>query len=160
MAMFLEDFKAGQVFETPARTVTEADVAAFAGLSGDYNPLHTDAEFCAKTPFGQRIAHGMLGMSIMTGLAARTGMLDGSALAFLGIEDWRFLKPVFFGDTIHVRITVAEVRPASKPGTGVLKRKLEIVNQRGEVAQAGTLLTLIRARPAVPSGRAGRASPA
>ena len=148
MAMFLEDFQAGQVFETPARTVTEADVTAFAGLSGDYNPLHTDAAFCAKTPFGQRIAHGMLGMSIMTGLAARTGMLDGSALAFLGIEDWRFLKPVFFGDTIRVRITVAEVRPASKPGTGVLKRKVEILNQRDEIAQAGTLLTLIRARPA------------
>lgn len=148
MTMYLEDFAAGQVFETPARTVTEADVVAFAGLSGDYNPLHTDAEFCAGTPFGQRIAHGMLGMSIMTGLAARTGMLDGSALAFLGIEDWRFLKPVLFGDTIRVRITVADVRAASKPGTGVLKRKVEILNQRGEVAQAGHLLTLIRARPA------------
>ena len=109
---------------------------------------HTDAEFCAKTPFKQRIAHGMLGMSIMTGLTARTGMLDGSALAFLGIEDWKFQKPVFFGDTIRVRITVAEVRPASKPGTGVLKRKVEILNQRDEIAQAGTLLTLIRARPA------------
>ena len=109
MAMYLEDFKAGQVFDTPARTVTEADVVAFAGLSGDYNPLHTDAEFCAKTPFKQRIAHGMLGMSIMTGLAARTGMLDGSALAFLGIEDWRFQKPIFFGDTIHARTTIADV---------------------------------------------------
>ena len=148
MTMYLEDFNAGQVFETPARTVTEADVVAFAGLSGDYNPLHTDAEFCAKTPFKQRIAHGMLGMSIMTGLTARTGMLDGSALAFLGIEDWRFLKPILFGDTIRVRITVADVRAASKPGTGVLKRKVEILNQRGEVAQAGHLLTLIRARPA------------
>lgn len=148
MAMYLEDFKVGQVIETPARTITEADVVAFAGLSGDYNPLHTDAEFCAKTPFKQRIAHGMLGMSIMTGLTARTGMLDGSALAFLGIEDWKFLKPVFFGDTIRVRITVADVRTASKPGTGVLKRKVEIVNQRDEVAQSGHLLTLIRSRPA------------
>ena len=148
MAMYLEDFKVGQVIETPARTVTEADVVAFAGLSGDYNPLHTDAEFCAKTPFKQRIAHGMLGMSIMTGLTARTGMLDGSALAFLGIEDWKFQKPVFFGDTIRVRITVADVRAASKPGTGVLKRMVEIVNQRDEVAQSGHLLTLIRSRPA------------
>lgn len=148
MTMYLEDFKAGQVFETPARTITEADVVAFAGLSGDYNPLHTDAEFSAKTPFKQRIAHGMLGMSIMTGLAARTGMLDGSALAFLGIEDWKFQKPILFGDTIKVRITVADIRAASKPGTGVLKRQVEIVNQRGEVAQAGTLLTLVRARPA------------
>ena len=148
MTMYLEDFKAGQVFETPARTVTEADVVAFAGLSGDYNPLHTDAEFCAKTPFKQRIAHGMLGMSIMTGLAARTGMLDGSALAFIGIEDWKFQKPIFFGDTIHARTTIADVRAASKPGQGVVKRRIEIVNQRGEVAQAGTFVTLVRTRPA------------
>jgi acyl dehydratase len=147
MPMYLEDFKAGQVFTTPARTITEADVAAFAGLSGDYNPLHTDAEFSAKTAYKQRIAHGMLGMSIMTGLGSRTGMLDGSALAFLGIEEWKFQKPIFFGDTIHVKMTVADVRPASKPGSGVLKRFVEIVNQRGEVAQAGTLVTLVRARP-------------
>ncbi|MSQ55268.1 MAG: dehydratase [Betaproteobacteria bacterium] len=147
MPMYLEDFKVGQVYTTPARTITEADVAAFAGLSGDYNPLHTDAEFSAKTAYKQRIAHGMLGMSIMTGLGSRTGMLDGSALAFLGIEEWKFQKPIFFGDTIHVKITVADVRPASKPGTGVLKRFVEIVNQRGEVTQAGTLVTLVRARP-------------
>lgn len=147
MPMYLEDFEVGAVFTTPARTITEADVAAFAGLSGDYNPLHTDAEFAANTPFRQRIAHGMLGMSIMTGLGARTGMMEGSALAFLGIEDWKFQKPILFGDTIHVKIRVTGVRAASKPGTGVIKRFVEIVNQRGEVAQAGTLATLVRARP-------------
>ena len=122
-------------------------MAAYAGLSGDYNPLHTDAEFAAKTPFKQRIAHGMLGMSVMTGLASRTGMLDGSALAFLGIEEWKFQKPIFLGDTIHVRMTVADIRPSSRPGSGVLKRLVEIVNQRGEVTQSGRLVTLIRARP-------------
>ena len=147
MPMYLEDFKQGQEFTTPARTITEADVTAFAGLSGDYNPLHTDAEFSAKTPFKQRIAHGMLGMSVMTGLASRTGMLDGSALAFLGIEEWKFQKPIFLGDTIHVRMTVVDIRPSSKPGSGVLKRLVEIVNQRGEVTQSGRLVTLIRARP-------------
>lgn len=147
MPMYLEDFQQGQEFTTPARTITEADVAAFAGLSGDYNPLHTDAEFAAKTPFKQRIAHGMLGMSVMTGLASRTGMLDGSALAFLGIEEWKFQKPIFLGDTIHVRMTVADIRPSSRPGSGVLKRLVEIVNQRGEVTQSGRLVTLIRARP-------------
>jgi acyl dehydratase len=88
----------------------------------------------------------MLGMSVMTGLVARTGMLDGTALAFLGIEDWKFLKPVFLGDTIHVRMTVSGIRPSSKPGSGVLKRLVEIVNQRGEVTQSGSLVTLIRAR--------------
>jgi acyl dehydratase len=147
MPMYLEDFKAGQEFLTPARTITEGDVTAFAGLSGDYNPLHTDAEFSAKTQFGQRIAHGMLGFSVMTGLGSRLGIFDGSVLAFLGIEEWKFRKPIFIGDTIHARMTVAEVRPASKPGTGVLKRLVEVVNQRGEVAQSGTLVTLVRTRP-------------
>lgn len=148
MPMYLEDFHKGQEFLTPARTITESDVAAFAGLSGDYNPLHTDAEFASKTQYKQRIAHGMLGFSIMTGLGSRLGMLDGSALAFLGIEEWKFLKPIFFGDTIHAKITVADVRPSSKPGQGVLKRYVEIVNQRSEVTQAGTLVTLIRSKPA------------
>jgi acyl dehydratase len=145
--MYLEDFKAGQEFLTPARTITEGDVTAFAGLSGDYNPLHTDADFSAKTQFGQRIAHGMLGFSVMTGLGSRLGFFDGSVLAFLGIEDWKFRKPIFIGDTIHAKMSVAGVRPASKPGTGVLKRYVEIVNQRGEVTQSGTLVTLVRTRP-------------
>lgn len=146
MPMHLEDFKVGQETRTPARTVTEADVVAFAGLSGDFNPIHTDAEFAAATPFKQRIAHGALGLSIATGLGARTGMLDGTAIAFLGIEDWRFTRPIFFGDTVHVRMTVTEVRPSSKPGSGVLKRRMELLNQRGEVVQAGTFVTLVRSR--------------
>ena len=117
MPMHLEDFKAGQETRTPARTVTEADVVAFAGLSGDFNPIHTDAEFAAATPFKQRIAHGALGLSIATGLGARTGMLDGTAIAFLGIEDWKFSKPIFLGDTVQVRMTVTDVRASSKPGS-------------------------------------------
>jgi acyl dehydratase len=146
MPMVLEDFAAGQETRTPARTVTEADVTAFAGLSGDYNPIHTDAEFAAATPFRQRIAHGVLGLAIVTGLGSRTGMLDGTAIAFLGIEDWKFSKPILLGDTVHVRMTVTEVRPSSKPGSGVLKRKMELVNQRGEVVQSGVFVTLVRAR--------------
>ncbi|MDW8469673.1 MAG: MaoC/PaaZ C-terminal domain-containing protein [Burkholderiales bacterium] len=146
MPKYLEDFVAGERIETPARTVTEADVVAFAGLSGDYNPIHTDAEFAAGTPFGQRIAHGLLGLSIASGLAGRTGMLEGTALAFLAIEDWRFAKPILFGDTVRARITVLEARASSKPGAGVLKRRIELVNQRGEVVQGGTFVTLVKAR--------------
>jgi acyl dehydratase len=146
MAMFFEDFAVGQETKTPGRTVTEADVVAFSGLSGDYNPIHTNAEFAAATPFKQRIAHGALGLAIVTGLGGRTGMLDGTAIAFLGIEDWKFAKPIFLGDTVHVRMTVSEARPSSKPGSGVLKRKMELVNQRGEVVQSGTFVTLVRAR--------------
>lgn len=146
MAMFLEEFKAGDVMESPARTITESDVMAFAGLSGDYNPIHTDAEFAATTPFGQRIAHGLLGLSILSGLGSRSGALDGTALAFLGIEEWKFSKPILFGDTVRVRATVLEARNASRPGTGVLKRRMELLNQRGEVAQSGVFVTLVRAR--------------
>jgi acyl dehydratase len=146
LALYLEDFKAGQVMESPARTITESDVMAFAGLSGDYNPIHTDAEFAAGTPFGQRIAHGLLGLAILSGLGSRGGTLDGTALAFLGIEEWKFSRPILFGDTVRVRATVLESRKASKPGTGVLKRRMELLNQRGEVAQSGVFVTLVRAR--------------
>lgn len=146
MPLFLEDFKAGDVMESPARTITESDVMAFAGLSGDYNPIHTDAEFAAATPFGQRIAHGLLGLSVLSGLGSRSGALDGTALAFLGIEEWKFAKPILFGDTLRVRATVLEARKASRPGTGVLKRRMELLNQRGEVAQSGVFVTLVRAR--------------
>lgn len=146
MAMTIEDFAAGQVMKTAARTVTEADVVAFAALSGDYNAIHTDAEYAKHTAFGQRIAHGMLVFSIATGLGVRTGVLDGTVLAFLGIEAWKFLKPVLIGDTIHLRWTVLEARMSSKPGSGVLKRRMEVVNQRGEVVQAGITVTLVRAR--------------
>jgi len=144
--MYLEDFAVGQETRTPSRTVTEADVMAFAGLSGDYNPVHTDAEFAAATAFRQRIAHGALGLAIVTGLGSRTGMLEGTAIAFLGIEDWKFAKPVFFGDTVHVRMSVTAVRPSSKPGSGVLTRRMELVNQRGEVVQSGRFVTLVRSR--------------
>ena len=146
MPMYIEDFKTGQELTTAARTVTEADVVAFAGLSGDYNSLHTDAEYARGTQFGQRIAHGMLAFSIATGLGVRTGVLDGTVLAFLGIEDWKFLKPVFIGDTIRLRWTVTEARLSSKPGSGVLKRRMEILNQRDEIVQTGTTAALVKSR--------------
>lgn len=146
MPMYIEDFVPGQETQSAARTVTEADVVAFAGLSGDYNSIHTDAEYSRGTQFGQRIAHGMLVFSIATGLGVRTGVLDGTVLAFLGIEDWKFHQPVFIGDTIRLRWTVTEARPSSKPGSGVLKRRMEIVNQRGEVVQSGITVTLVKSR--------------
>jgi acyl dehydratase len=149
MPMHIEDFEVGQEMQTAARTVTEADVTAFAGLSGDYNSIHTDAEYARGTAFGERIAHGMLVFSIATGLGVRTGVLDGTVIAFLGIEDWKFLRPVFLGDTIRLRWTVTGARPSSKGGSGVLTRRMEIVNQRGEVVQAGTTVTLVKSRPRV-----------
>ncbi len=146
MPMYIEDFAAGQTLLTAGRTVTEADVVAFAGLSGDFNSIHTDAEYAQRTPYGQRIAHGLLVFSMASGLAVRTGVLDGTVMAFLGIEDWKFVKPVLIGDTIRLRWTVTEARAASKPGSGVLRRRLEILNQRDEVVQSGVTVTLVKSR--------------
>lgn len=141
--LYWDEFDVGQVFDTPARTVTEADVAAFAGLSGDYNPLHTDVEYCKETPFGERIAHGLLGLAFVSGLKARLGIMDGTTLAFLGIN-WSFKAPIRFGDTVHARITISDKRATSKPDRGVVVQSIELVNQRGEVVQCGEHTLLMR----------------
>ena len=142
----IEDFTAGQVDISRARTVTETDVVTYAWVSGDVNPMHTDAVHAAKSPIGQRIAHGTLGVSIVTGLSASLGYLEGSAIAALGIDEWRFLKPIFFGDTVHLRATVVSARPTSKPDRGVLVRKMELINQHGEVVQGGLMTTMVLTR--------------
>jgi len=143
--LFFEDFVEGQTVVSPARTVTEGDVMAFSGLSGDYNPLHTDAEFAAKSRFGRRIAHGLLGLSMASGLVARLGFIDGTAEAFLGL-DWKFRGPIYIGDTIHVRAEVARTRGMRRLGGGVVFFNVEVVNQRDEVVQKGVWRVLIRGR--------------
>lgn len=144
MVKYYSDFEKGEEFVTPARTITETDVTNFSGLSGDYNPLHTNEEFAKETIFGERITHGLLGISIATGLIFRTGIFDGSTIAFLGIEDWSFKKPILIGDTIHVRLTIEDIRKSSKEGRGVLIRKVDIINQKDEVVQSGLLPLLVK----------------
>src|SRR6185503_7014778 len=112
---FFSDFQVGQAFTSVGRTVTEADVVLFAGLSGDYNPLHTDETFAAKTPFGRRIAHGMLSVAISTGLGQTLGIFEGTTIALVG-QTFEYKGPVFFGDTIRLRLTVESVTPSSKGG--------------------------------------------
>lgn len=143
MAMFFDDFNVGDTFTSPARTVIESDVAMFAGLSGDYNPLHTDAEFCKDTIFGEKIAHGLLGLSILTGLSTRLGIFDGSAIAFLGINDWKFKKPILINDTIHFEMEIIEKRETSKNDRGILFRSFKLINQKDEVVQDGVLPIMI-----------------
>lgn len=143
MGMYFEDFEVGQEFLSPARTITEADVVQFAALSGDYNPLHTDAEYARETQFGERIAHGLLGLAIASGLTGRLGLFEGTALAFLGV-DWRFTGPIFFGDTIRVKIKIAEKREAKKPDRGIIIRDTSVVNQRGEVVQQGKITIMVK----------------
>ncbi len=145
--LYFEDLEPGFDMTSPARTITEHDVCSFAGLSGDFNPLHTDAEFCQDTIFGQRIAHGMLGLSVATGLASRLGFLDGTALAFLGL-DWKFRNPILFGDTIRVVVAVAKSKPMPKMGGGIVTFDVRVLNQRDEVVQKGAWNMLIKARPA------------
>jgi len=130
---YLDDFKEGEVILTPARTVTEADVSCFAGLTGDYNPLHTSEEFAKDhSMFKTRIAHGLLGLSILSGLLNQTGLMEGTTIAFIESND-KFTGPLRFGDTVMGHVTVKEVKPSSKPGRGILKLYCELRNQNDEV---------------------------
>lgn len=133
---YFEDFEIGMVIETPRRTVTSTDIVNFACLSGDFNEVHTNFEYCEATPFGQPIAHGPLVYAIMGGLQYASGVNDGTLLALLGIDEWRMLKPVFHGDTVHMRATVESKKETSKPDRGVVAFKREFVNQRDEVVQS------------------------
>jgi acyl dehydratase len=144
--MHFEDFAEGQVFMTPARTIGEAEVAQFAQLTGDFNPVHTDAVFAASTRFGTRIAHGLLGLSLVPGLVARLGVFDGTAVAVLGIEGWEYRKPIRIGDTVRVRMTVSATRPTSDGVHGVVSRSFELLNQDDEVVQAGSMPILVKRR--------------
>jgi acyl dehydratase len=146
--MYWEEWEIGAEFESPARTVTEADIVQFAGLSGDYNPLHVNEEYCKTTMFGGRIAHGPLVYAIAAGLLFQLHLYDDTLIAFLGFEDLRFTKPVKPGDTIHARVKVLEKNETSKPDRGVMKRELRVINQRGEVVQEARQAFLLKRKPA------------
>jgi acyl dehydratase len=142
MPLYFEDFIEGHQQVTPGRTITESDVMRFAGLSGDFNPAHTNYEYAKAGPFKAPIAHGLLSLIVAAGLVDRGGDLDGSAVALLGV-DWRFKLPVMFGDTIRVRTTVASKRLTSKGDRGVLVRKVEVLNQSDSVIQEGSFTTMV-----------------
>jgi acyl dehydratase len=145
--LFFEEFQAGQhVISTP-RTITESDVVTFAGLSGDYNQIHTDAEFSKNTPYGQRVAHGLLGIAIASGLAMRTGVLEGTVLAFREINEWKFSKPIFIGDTIHVELDVKETKALPRLGGGSVIIELSVKNQHGEMTMKGLWTVLVASKP-------------
>jgi acyl dehydratase len=135
---YFDEWIQGEEFETRTRTITETDVTMFAAMTGDYNELHTSAQVTSKNQFGQRIAHGLLGLSISHGLLFRTGYLDGAAIAFLDMEQWKFQAPIFFGDTIRVKAKVVEKKASkSKQDRGVIKLYLELLNQDNAVVQSG-----------------------
>ncbi len=146
--LYWEEWEVGAEFTSPARTVTETDIVMFAGLSGDYNPLHTNEEFCKQTQFGTRIAHGPLVYAIAAGLLFQLHLYDDTLIAFLGFENLRFTKPVKSGDTIHARIKVLDKRETSNPERGVMRRELHVLNQRGEVVQESIQAFLLKRKPA------------
>lgn len=133
---YFEEVEVGEEHLSPGRTVTEADIVIFAGLSGDYNVLHTDAEFMKTSIFGERIAHGLLGLAIQSGLGGRALPRPFATLALLGLR-WKFKGPIKIGDTIKVRIKVIGKRETSKPDRGIVVLSQTILNQRGEVVQEG-----------------------
>ena len=133
--VFFEDLAVGQEFTSPGRTVTETDIVIFAGLSGDYNVLHTDAEHMKSSIFGERIAHGLLGLSIEHGLASRGE--PAAAHGVLSGLKWKFKGPIKIGDTIHVRSRIAAKNDGPDPRCGLVTVERELVNQLGEVVQEG-----------------------
>ena len=142
---YFDDFQTGQEVETPARTITEADIVAFSGLSGDYNALHTDSVFAAKGPYGKRIAQGLLGLSVTSGLIARLGILEEAVLAFREVK-WKFKKPVFIGDTIFARVKVISTKFIRRFSGGLVELAIRLYNQHQQIVQIGTWKVLLRTR--------------
>ncbi len=147
MAHHFEDFAPGQVFTSQARTITEADVVTFAGWSWDTNPVHTDAESAREGRFGERIAHGLLGLSVAMGLASRIGVFEECSIALLGVDGWRFRRPLRIGATVRCRVEILETRLTSRGDAGVLRRRFTLLDRDGEVLQDGEIPLLVGLRP-------------
>ncbi|MCW5876521.1 MAG: hypothetical protein KIS85_06525 [Anaerolineales bacterium] len=145
--MYFEEFEVGHRIVSAARTVTETDIVIFAGLSGDFNQIHIDAEYSKNTPFGARVAHGLLGLSIASGLLVQTGFMEGTIMAFREVTEWKFIKPIFIGDTIHVEAEVKETKAIPRIGGGSIVILLDVKNQNGDTLMKGTWTALIAGRP-------------
>lgn len=148
MSKLLDDWKVGETFITQGRTIGECDVSTFAGLTGDHHPNHTDACYMKNSVFGKRIVHGLLGLSIAHGLMMQLNIITDNSIALLGIEDWKFHKAIFFGDTIHVKVSVQDIIfSRSKKDRGVLKLFFEVLNQDDELCQSGTKVLMMKRKP-------------
>lgn len=143
---YFEEFEIGDALETRARTITESDVVQFAGLSGDYNQLHTDAVYAKETMFGERIAHGLLGLSIVSGLSSRLGFAEGTVEAFVSLE-WKFRAPIKLGDTIRARLEVERKKEMARLGGGFVVFDVVVLNQDDQTVQKGSWTLLIKGAP-------------
>jgi 3-hydroxybutyryl-CoA dehydratase len=156
--LFFDDVAVNQEWVSPGRTVTETDVVNFAGVSGDFNPIHMDHEFARTTPFRRPIAHGLLVLSVSSGLSVQAPMMR--TLAFISIREWKFVGPVFIGDTLRVRSTVLEIEPRARGRRAVLTWRREVINQEGRVVQEGVTQTLVEGRAGVRAGGEPEGAPA
>ena len=143
-ALGFGDLVVGDEWESPRRTVTEADVVQFAGLSGDYNQIHTDHQAAADGPFGRPVAHGLLGLALVSGLGSHAPRVE--TVAFLAILEWKFREPIFFGDTVHLISRVEAVEPRARGRRAVVTWHRRLVNQHGKTVQEGRTQTLVKAR--------------
>lgn len=143
--LHFEAFEAGQQYITASRTITETDIVNFAGITGDFNQIHTDAVYAANDTFGQRVAHGLLIQSIATGLAVRSGIIEGTVLAFRELSA-KFSLPVFIQDTIHVVIEITDKKYFKRLGGGNVWMKYSVVNQDGKAVQRGEWIMLIKSK--------------
>jgi acyl dehydratase len=146
--LYWEDWNVGQEWETAGRTIGEAEISAFAGLSGDYNPLHVDELYCQSTVFGTRIAHGPLVYAVAAGLLFQLHLYDDTLIAFLGFNSLKFTGPVRAGDTVRARVKVLDRRETSKPDAGVVIRELKVFNQHDDCVQVGEQAFLLKRRTA------------
>jgi acyl dehydratase len=153
MHLYFDDVQVGEEWESLARTVTEADIVNFAGLSGDFNPIHTDHVFAQTTVFRRPVAHGLLVLAMASGLGLMSPPMR--TLALLSIKEWHFHEPVFTGDTVRVRTKVLEKEERSRGRRGVITWQRQLFNQSDKVVQEGIMLTLVEGR----GGRGGRGQP-
>jgi len=144
--MYFEEFVVGEKYFSAARTITEGDIVSFAGLSGDFNQIHTDSEFAKNASYGKRIAHGLLVTSIASGLLAQSGISEGTVMAFREISAWKFVKPVYIGDTVRVEAEVMAAKALRRLGGGAVDLELVVLNQYDDIAMKGTWKVLIAGR--------------
>jgi 3-hydroxybutyryl-CoA dehydratase len=147
-ARYWQDFEVGEVIETAPRTIEGGDVSLFAGLSGDFNPLHVNAVDAEGGAFGERIAHGLLTLAVTSGQINQTALLLGTAIGILGLDKVRFSNPVRFGDTIFTSVKVTEARVSSKACRGVVAMEVKVENQRDEVVLTYDMALLMAGKPA------------
>jgi 3-hydroxybutyryl-CoA dehydratase len=126
--------------------MTETDIVNFAGLSGDFNPMHINQSYAETTQFGKRVSHGLLGLSIASGLAYQLGFLEGTVIAFTGLE-WKFRAPIFIGDTIHAEVKVTKRRAMKAAGGGFVTFDIQLLNQDNAVTQKGEWTVLVASKP-------------